>query len=233
LKFFNRMQKGNMSRLWKSLTFSNVIALLALFIALGGSVYAASNKIDGSQIKAKSLPGNRLMPESVAAAQLKKGSIGEAQLKANAVNGKQIKAGAVSAGKIAKNTITGTQVKAGSLEGAQIKAGSLGATQINQTTLTGISAANIHTVQYVTSTVAIAPETETTSPAPTSATATCPVGMKVIGGGANVSNPKFGSAYEAAPNAERSGWTAFGYAYEPNVSLTVTAICTPVAAPAG
>ena len=55
-----RAQKGTMSRLKKSLTFSNTIALLALFFALGGSVYAASNKIDGAQIKAKSLPGNRI-----------------------------------------------------------------------------------------------------------------------------------------------------------------------------
>jgi hypothetical protein len=211
------------------LTFSNAIALLALFIALGGSVYAASNKIDGAQIKAKSLPGNRIVPGTVATNQIKKGAIGAAQIKAGAISGKLIKPGAVSAKQIQANSITGAQVKAGSISGAQIQSGSLGAAQINQTTLTGISAANIHTVQYVTSTVGVAPESETG----TSATATCPSGMKVIGGGAYVSNPKFGGAYEAGPNGERNGWSALGYAYEPNVSMTVTAICTPVAAPAG
>jgi hypothetical protein len=209
-----------MSRLWKSLTFSNVIALLALFIALGGSVYAASNKIDGSQVKPNSLPGNRLVPGSVATNQLKKGSIGEAQLKANAVAGKQIKAGAVTAGKIAAGTITGTQVKSGSL----------GATQINQTTLTGISAANIHTVQYVASTVALVSK----SPTGTSTTAACPVGMKVIGGGAALSSKEFGQILESSPTADRNGWSANGYlSANQNVTLTVTAICTPVAAPAG
>lgn len=218
-----------MSRLKRSLTFSNAIALLALFIALGGSVYAASNKIDGAQIKAKSMPGNRIQPNTVTAAQIKKGAIGEAQIKAGAVSGKLIKSGAVTAKQIRSSSITGAQIKAGSISGAQIQSGSLGATQINQTTLTGISAANIHTVQYVTSTVGITPESETG----TSATATCPSGMKVIGGGANVSNPKFGSAYESAPNGERSGWSALGYAFEPNVTMTVTAICTPVATSAG
>jgi hypothetical protein len=209
-----------MSRLWKSLTFSNVIALLALFIALGGSVYAASNKIDGSQIKANSLPGNRLVPGSVATNQIKKGSIGEAQLKANAVNGKQIKAGAVVAGKIAGGTITG----------AQIKSGSLGATQINQTTLTGISAANIHTVQYVTSTATLVPG----SKSGTAATASCPSGMKVIGGGAALSSKESGEILESSPSAERNGWYANGFLVkEVNVTLTVTAICTAVAAPAG
>ena len=36
-----------------------VISIIALFVALGGTVYAAS-KINGKTIKVKSLPGNRL-----------------------------------------------------------------------------------------------------------------------------------------------------------------------------
>ena len=199
-----------MSRIARSITFSNVIALLALFIALGGSVYAASNKIDGSQIKAKSMPANRLQPGSVAAAQIKKGAIGQPQIEAGAVTAKQIGSG----------TITGTQ----------IKAGSLGATQINQTTLTGVSAANIHSVQYVASTVTLVPGSKTG----TSATATCPSGMKVIGGGATLGNKEFGEILESAPNAERNGWYVNGYvAKEPNISMTATAICTSVATTTG
>lgn len=51
---------------------SFAIALLALFVALGGTVYAAGQraKIDGRAIRAKSLPGNRLKPGSVAANRL-------------------------------------------------------------------------------------------------------------------------------------------------------------------
>jgi hypothetical protein len=49
-----------------------VIALLALFVALGGTVYAAGHraKLDGRAIRVKSLPGNRLKPGSVAANRL-------------------------------------------------------------------------------------------------------------------------------------------------------------------
>ncbi len=50
------------------------IALLALFIALGGSVYAAKTKrarIDGHAIRAKSIPPNRLKPHSIGADRLK------------------------------------------------------------------------------------------------------------------------------------------------------------------
>lgn len=45
-----------MRRIAKFLSFSNVVACLALFIALGGTVYAAG-KISGKQIKPSSLPG--------------------------------------------------------------------------------------------------------------------------------------------------------------------------------
>jgi len=50
------------------------VAALALFVALGGSVYAAEKaKLSGRAIKVKSLPGNRLKPGSVAANRLKPG----------------------------------------------------------------------------------------------------------------------------------------------------------------
>jgi len=48
------------------------IALLALFVTFGGTVYAAGQraKLDGRAIRVKSLPGNRLKPGSVAANRL-------------------------------------------------------------------------------------------------------------------------------------------------------------------
>jgi hypothetical protein len=49
-----------------------IISLIALFVALGGSVYAAT-RISGKAIKLKSLPGNRLKLHSVAANRLKPG----------------------------------------------------------------------------------------------------------------------------------------------------------------
>lgn len=50
------------------------IAALALFIALGGTVYAAKKaQLNGRAIKVKSLPGNRLKPGSVAANRLRPG----------------------------------------------------------------------------------------------------------------------------------------------------------------
>jgi len=174
-----------MTRVKKVLTFSNVVAFVALFVALGGSVYAAG-KISGAQIKPGSVPGNRIKSKS----------------------------------------LTGNQIKPGSLTGTQIKAGSLGATQINQSTLTGVSASNIASVQYAVATVTISD----TSPAGTPGAANCPPGTYVIGGGATVSNELFAYVNDSGPSATRTGWTATGVAGEPGISMTVTAICTAVKA---
>jgi hypothetical protein len=50
------------------------IAALALFVALGGTVYAAKKaKVDGRTVKVKSLPGNRVKLHSIPANRLKPG----------------------------------------------------------------------------------------------------------------------------------------------------------------
>jgi hypothetical protein len=78
-----------MIRISKALSFSNVIACIALFVALGGSVYAAG-KLSGSQIKTNSLPGNRIKPKSITANRVKPRSLTGAQIKAGSLTGTQI-----------------------------------------------------------------------------------------------------------------------------------------------
>jgi hypothetical protein len=104
----------------------NTIAMLALFIALGGTTYAAT-----------ALPKN---------------SVGTKQLKKSAVTSVKIKNGNVTNGKIAKNAVTGAKVKDDSLTGADLLESSLGqvpsatsattaATATNALSLGGVAAA--------------------------------------------------------------------------------------------
>jgi hypothetical protein len=95
-----------MARISKLLSFSNVVACLALFIALGGSVYAAG-KINGKQIKVSSLPGNRIKPRTIAAR----------RIKAKTLTGRQIKAKSLTGREIDQKTLT--EVRAASLAGVQ------------------------------------------------------------------------------------------------------------------
>jgi hypothetical protein len=78
-------------RVHRVFSFSNVVAMLALFLALGGSVYAASsNKINGSKIKPKSIPGNRIKASSLTAAQIKAQTLTGAKVKPGSLTGKQV-----------------------------------------------------------------------------------------------------------------------------------------------
>jgi hypothetical protein len=57
------------------------VSVLTLFIALGGTVYAAKKaRIDGRAVKVKSLPGNRLKLRSIPANRLKPGVLATAGL---------------------------------------------------------------------------------------------------------------------------------------------------------
>jgi hypothetical protein len=68
------------------------IAIVALFVGLGGTVYAAQKKakISGRAIKVKSLPGNRIVLGSVPANRLKPGAIAAALAQAGPITGAEI-----------------------------------------------------------------------------------------------------------------------------------------------
>jgi hypothetical protein len=78
-----------MKKMRPRLTFANVISCLALFVALGGSAYAAT--------------------------QLKKNSVGTKQLKKNAVTEAKVGNEAITAAKVKSGTLTGTQIDVSTL----------------------------------------------------------------------------------------------------------------------
>src|SRR3954466_8906006 len=78
-----------MAGVWKFVSFSNIVACLALFVALGGSVYAAG-KISGKQIKPSSLPGNRIKPKTIPPNRIKPKSLTARQVKPNSLRGTEI-----------------------------------------------------------------------------------------------------------------------------------------------
>jgi hypothetical protein len=64
-----------MNALRDRLTYANVTATLALFVALGGSSYAAV-KISGRQIKAHTITARNIRPNSIRGRQIKERSLG-------------------------------------------------------------------------------------------------------------------------------------------------------------
>jgi hypothetical protein len=98
-----------MGRLTDKLTYANVMATVAVFIALGGASYAATQP-------------------------LSKNSVGTKQLKKNAVTTAKIKKEAVTGVKVKKGTLTGKQINAstlGTVPSAQVANGLSGAEAVH------------------------------------------------------------------------------------------------------
>jgi hypothetical protein len=74
---------------WRRPSPALLVACLALFVALGGTVLAAT-KIDGRTIRVKSLPGNRLEVGSVPGNRLQPGTIPGSRLARRSVKGDRI-----------------------------------------------------------------------------------------------------------------------------------------------
>src|SRR6266508_992876 len=69
--------KGNqvLHRLRKRLTYANAMSTLAVFVALGGSSYAAFT-INGSTIKNRSIAGKKLRHNTLTGVQIKESQLG-------------------------------------------------------------------------------------------------------------------------------------------------------------
>ncbi|HEX3736979.1 MAG TPA: hypothetical protein VHV53_05495 [Solirubrobacterales bacterium] len=80
---------------WQPPSPALLIACVALFVALGGTVLAATKKIDGGTIRVKSLPGNRLKIGSVPGNRLHPGTIPGSSLAPGSVKGEQIDLGSL------------------------------------------------------------------------------------------------------------------------------------------
>jgi hypothetical protein len=135
------------------------VGMLALFLALSGTAYAAT------------LPRN---------------SVGTAQLKRNAVTAPKIKKNAVTSPKIKANAVTGAKVKADSLTGLDINESSLGKVPSAAAADTAATAAVASSLASgdVNANTAVNP-----TGAITTVEASCDSGLKGISGGVRVADP--------------------------------------------
>jgi hypothetical protein len=109
-----------MKRFRPRLTYANVIASLALFVALGGSAVAAG-----------------LAKNSVGPNQLKKGAVAASKLAKQAVTSGKIAPKAVVAGKLGPNAVLPGNLGAGIIDSSKISAGAVTAEKIKNNVVTG------------------------------------------------------------------------------------------------
>ncbi len=118
--------------LQRRLTFSNAIALLALFIALGGTSYAVTalprDSVGTVQLQDGAVSVKKLRDRAVSAAKIGKSAVGPRQLRNGAVTGAKVRANAVTGAKVRDGSLTAADLAPGVLTGgAQGPAGPAGA----------------------------------------------------------------------------------------------------------
>lgn len=101
-----------MGRLRHHITYANVVATLALVLALGGSGVYAASKIGGKQIR--------------------KGAVRSFHIKNRQVRRQDIAGGSINSRKVSNSSLTGKDIKQDSLTGQDIREDSLGLVPLAQ-----------------------------------------------------------------------------------------------------
>ncbi len=105
-----------LARISDKLTFSNVIACLALFIALGGAAVAAGlakNSVDTKQIKSNAVTAAKIKNGAVNSHKLAHGAVVAGKYGANSISSGVLQNGSVIAAKLAKNSVTNPAIANG------------------------------------------------------------------------------------------------------------------------
>ena len=96
------------------LSYANVVATLALFVALGGASYAAvalpKNSVHSKQIAKAAVRTGDLGRAAVTGAKLAPGAVTQAHISAGAVGAGQLGDGAVGTGKLADGAVTAAKI---------------------------------------------------------------------------------------------------------------------------
>jgi hypothetical protein len=162
-------------RIRRHVSFANVVSMLALFIALGGTSYALAtnsvghkaikkNAVRASEIKTRAVGASEIRSNAVAGGDVADGSIGSLDLGDDSVGSGELAADSVGNGEMADNSVGSAEVIDGSLGENDLQPGLLDFGPV--------------TVQRTD--VAL-PDNSTVG-----VEATCPAGQVAIGGGASV-----------------------------------------------
>jgi hypothetical protein len=196
-----------------------VVALLALFVALGGVSYGvATGSIDSREIKDGTVHSRDVQDDSLRGIDLENNSLGGGDIAAGTVRSRDIAAGAVRSREITDRSIFGRDVASNSLGDREIAEPQL---EINR--LGGFAAGRyVRNVQSVQTATGSDPVTPKAAPP-----ARCPGGKRLIGGGARVVAPAPVPVALSANGPDGNAWTAAAYATAPtgNWQLVAVAIC--------
>jgi hypothetical protein len=203
-----------LERLSPRLTYANVLATCALFVALGGTSFAAVSQLANGSVKTPKLANG-----AVTTPKLANGAVRTPKLANGAVSASKIADAAVVAGKVGRGAVGSTQLADGAVGAAQVAAASLTADKFAVGVLGGLGGLSPAKVTVITGSATTVPAS---SPG-TNVTATCPAGQRAISGGFNVG--LFAGALATGPTTDGTGWTVLAATGSEPAAVSAVVVC--------
>jgi hypothetical protein len=117
----------------RRLTYANVMATIAVFVAIGGSAYAVSlakNSVKSKQIAKNAVRAAEVKANAIGSAEVKSDAVGASEIAANGVGGEEIAGDAVGAGEIGSAQVGSGELADGAVGTSKIGDDSVGSAKI-------------------------------------------------------------------------------------------------------
>jgi hypothetical protein len=134
-----------LARVRPRLSFANVTSALALFVALGGTSYAAitlpADSVGSAQIRSHAVGNSEISPNAVRAWQIATNAVGRSEIRADAVRAWEIAPDAVGPSEIRKNAVGSDEITDGSIDQTDLSTATKAAFTLGRAAVTKAGAA--------------------------------------------------------------------------------------------
>jgi hypothetical protein len=218
------------TNLKRHLSVANVLSCTALFVALGGSAFAAV-KLNAGQVKAvniarQAVTNPKIKQQAVTSGKIKNGTVNAVDLGAGQVTNEKIATGAVTGKKIAKKAVSPRTLATEAVTAEKLANGSIVASKLAPTFYEQL----VRNVAYESK------QSVSDSEPNKSALATCPAGKEAISGGVRLEGElaevSVTGSYPVSTGNSRTGWEAIahetGAGQVGNWSVVAFVVCAEV-----
>lgn len=196
-----------MSKLKRHLSVANVLSCIALFVALGGSAFAAvqlkANQVKTVNIAPQAVNNAKIRTQAVTSGKIKNGGVNALDLGAGQVTNEKLATGSVTGKKLAKKAVSPRTIANEAVTADKLANGAIVSSKLS----TSFYAQLVRNVSYVNS------ESASNNEVAKSAEALCPTGKQAIGGGARVNGSlqdvAITGSNPSSSGSTRTGWQAF------------------------
>lgn len=134
-----------MQRIRRHLSFPNVISMIALFAALGGTSYAVANSVGSAEIRKNAVKASEIAKNAVRAAEIRRNAVGASEIRSNAVAGGDVADGTLGSGDLGDNSVGSGELGDSSVGSGELADGGVGSGDVadNGLTATDIDGASL------------------------------------------------------------------------------------------